>query len=176
MGKMYIVDEADHEVMYQAEQASYTPEVREIWSREYFIQQRSNLPSIGMAIDGVCIGGAYMDDGFIHISMLPEYHGKWSLVYAEVLAWAFSHADPIYASILENNKTCLRFSERSGWEMVGRYDEVVYYRSTRCLFERLVARRERLARAVANGAVRPQEAGSAEQNDTESNTTEPISG
>lgn len=150
MGKVFIVEKADHDVMFEAERSSYTPEVRALWTREYFFAARSALPSIGLAADGKCIGGVYMDHGFIHISVLPPYQGKRSLVYARGLAWAFSHADPIYAGILESNRQCIRFAERSGWEKVGRFNGVVYYRSTRQLQVRLEARRRRHACAAAH--------------------------
>jgi hypothetical protein len=141
MSKVCIIDQVDHDIMYEAEQLSYTPEVRAIWTKEYFLQQRTSLPSIGFVIDGQCIGGVYMDHGFIHISILPAYHGKWSVVYARGLEWALSHADPIYAGIMEVNHKCVYFARHSGWEQVGRYNRVVYYRSTRRLYERLQKRR-----------------------------------
>lgn len=140
MGKVSIVDQADHEVMFEAERSTHTPAVREFCTKEYFLAAHATLPSIGLAADGKCIGGVYMDHGFIHISVLPEYQGKCSLVYGRGLEWAFSYADPIYAGITEENKNCIRFAERSGWEKVGKFNGVVYYRSSKHFQERLKAR------------------------------------
>ncbi|WP_211474788.1 hypothetical protein [Collimonas humicola] len=149
---MQIIDQADHDIMFEAERPSHTPSVREFCTREYFLAAHAGLPSIGLAVDGKCIGGVYMDCGFIHISVLPEYHGQCSLVYGRGLAWAFKHADPIYAEISKSNSKCIRFAEHSGWEKVGSYGGVVYYRSTKKLQERIAARRRRRLPAQATAA------------------------
>lgn len=141
MTKVTITDYIDHNVMYEAEQVSYTPEIRAIWTREHYVSRRRGLPAIGFEVDGKPIGGVYMDHGFIHISLLPEFHGKWAFAYMRGLEWALSHADPIYASIAASNKKCIRYVQQSGWEPVGQYSDVVFYRSNKKLLERLQRRR-----------------------------------
>lgn len=143
MSKVIITDQIDHDVMYEAEQVSYTPEVRAIWTKEHFLNRRSPLPAIGFAVDGKAIGGVYMDEGFIHVSILPEYQGKWAFAYGRGLEWAMSHADPVYAGIISENQKCIRYAEHSGWEKIGSYNGMTYYRSTRKFFDRLMRRRER---------------------------------
>lgn len=144
MSKIYITDRIDHDVMYDAEQVSYTPEIREVWDRQKFVHRRMGLPALGFAIDGKCIGGLYVEHGFLHVSVIPEYYGKWASIYLRGLEWALSHADPLYAGIIENNKRCIRFAEHSGWERVGRYNGVAYFRSNRNLLNKMKERRSSL--------------------------------
>lgn len=141
MSRIFIANKIDHDVMYDVEQTSYTPEVREYWTRERFMTRHVNLPAIGFWSDEKCIGGVYMDDGFIHVSVRPEFHGKWATLYTRGLEWAMSHAEPIYAAIIAGNKKCVRFAEHSGWEKIGLYNDTVYYRSTAQFHERLKNRR-----------------------------------
>lgn len=144
MSKLYITDHIDHDVMYDAEQVSYTPEIREIWTREKYVNRRRGLPALGLAADGKCIGGIYVEHGFFHVSILPKYYGKCSFIYLHGLKWALSHADPLYAGIMESNERCMRFAEHSGWEKIGRYNGVAYFRSNKKFFDRLTKRRRRL--------------------------------
>lgn len=150
MSKIHVTNSIDHDVMYEAEQVSYTPEVRAIWTKDYFMKRRRDLPAIGIADGEKSIGGVYMEHGFIHWSVAPDYHGKWAVAYFPCLEWALSQANPIYAGIMESNEKCLRYAEHSGWEQVGRFNQVVFYRSTEDFFLRLLSRRQHAKSARAD--------------------------
>jgi hypothetical protein len=142
---LHLIDKVEPEVMLAAEWSGLAPGEREGLDRAAILARFRGLPSIGFACGERCIGGVIVEHGFIHVSVLPEFHGKWGRLYYPALEWALAQSDPLYGMMESDNARCIRFSEQSGWERVGRYGGMDFYRSTRRMLERLRARRQATA-------------------------------
>lgn len=113
-----IVDKLDVDVMYEAERSSYNQMFRELITKELFLDEISTYQTIGFELNGKCIGGAMLCANYAHFSVLPQYHGKWALLWKETLEWIFEHRCPAYGPVHIENEKCQRFMQRNNWKVV----------------------------------------------------------
>jgi len=118
MANSRLTDRADFGVMYDAEIQMYDPEwVRSLnISREMFIAHYANSPSVGFEIDGKMAGGFLLHERTAHLAILPEYHGRWALLWKPALVWLFSLQDPVFVDVAINNEKCIRFYDRCNFK------------------------------------------------------------
>ncbi|MFC5474023.1 GNAT family N-acetyltransferase [Paraherbaspirillum soli] len=121
MANLRLTDKADFGVMYDAEIQMYDPEwFRSLnFTREMFIAHYANSPSVGFEIDGKMVGGMLLHEKKAHMAVLPEYHGRWALLWMPTLNWLFSLQDPVSVDVAINNDKCIRFLERSNFKRTG---------------------------------------------------------
>lgn len=129
MANLRLTDKADFGVMYDAEIPNYDPEwVRSTnISREIFVAHYVNSPSIGFEIDGKMVGGILLHDQTAHLTVLPEYHGRWALLWKPALAWLFSLQDPVFVHVLKYNEKCIRLLERSNFKRTNATENMVSF-------------------------------------------------
>ena len=125
---MRLLDRADFSVLYQSEREAEKElfEQFDITESEY-ITLASKNPSIGFEIDGKCIGGMFINKDKLHLSVLPDYHGKWGFLFTPAFKWAFSVTDPLRAIVSENNKKVIQFIERHDWQLTDKKGSSLIY-------------------------------------------------
>jgi GNAT superfamily N-acetyltransferase len=126
MSIMRLVDKVNLGLMYDIELPTINPELRKAVTRELFIEYYLNAPSLGFEVDDQCVGGVLLKDKCFHIAVLPAFHGKWALLYRDVLEWVFKQEYPAYGLVNANNQKSLRFCERSGWEKINIMHNPIY--------------------------------------------------
>lgn len=133
MGKMRLTDKADLGVFYEADAGRWDPEhLRQLGiTKEMFIDFYAGCPSVGFEIDGKPVGGIIFDGVQAHIAVLPEYYGRWALLFKPALEWLFTLKEPIYIDIETENERCLRFMDRNQWPRVRADDKTVTFEVTR---------------------------------------------
>lgn len=128
---MKITDTPDLSVMYQAEKESDKELFTQIsLTQEEYVRLISKYPAIGFEIDGKCIGGIVVRHNKIHLSVLPEYHGKWGWLFTPAFKWAFSLSDPLYAIVSRDNDKVLRFIRRHDWELIDEQGSTMIFKLT----------------------------------------------
>lgn len=116
---MRLLDSVDFEVMYHAERETDKSLFDQIkLTCEEYVKLASKYPSIGFEIDGKCVGGMFIRRDRIHLSVMPEYHGKWGWLFTPAFKWAFSVSDPLYAYVSRDNELVLRFIRRHDWFLI----------------------------------------------------------
>lgn len=136
MPNLRLTEKADLGVIFDAARQRYTDDA---WNRvsgggrttkEVFIAHciAHNMPTLGFECDGKPIGGLVFDGHEAHLEVLPEYHGRWGLLWKPALAWIFSHKDPILVDIDADNEKCLRFMDRNNFPRVKTTEQHVTYR------------------------------------------------
>lgn len=133
MARMRLTDKADLGVMFDAEKICWDPELlkKHNVTRERCISTLSHCPSVGFECDGKPIGGILFDGQRAHIAVLPEYYGRWAVLFRPALEWLFSIKEPILVDIQADNERCLRFMDRNQWRRVKETDKVIIYELTR---------------------------------------------
>lgn len=105
-------------------------------TRETFIRYcfDQGYDSIGFSFNGKPIGGLIFDGQTVHITVAPEHHGRWGVLWKRTLRWIFSHKDPIEVNIPAHNAKAVRFLERNNWARI-REDEkfVTFHPSSKTL-------------------------------------------
>lgn len=128
---MRLLDCADFGVMYKAEKESDKDLFFQFdLTEEEYVRIASKYPSIGFEIDGKSVGGMFVRAGRIHLSVMPEYHGKWGWLFTPAFKWAFSLSDPLYAYVSRENEKVLRFIRRHDWKQVNEIDSTVIFELT----------------------------------------------
>jgi hypothetical protein len=125
---MKLLDKADFSVIYQAELDS-DKELFNMFSltEEDYVRLASKYPSIGFEIDGKCVGGMFIRQDKLHLSVLPEYHGKWGFLFTPAFKWAFSVTDPLKAVVNVSNSKVIRFIERHRWKLIDEQGSTLIY-------------------------------------------------
>jgi len=133
MARMRLTDKADPGLMYDAEVSNWSPEFLKQAgvTREKVIAFFSSCPSVGFEIDGKQVGGMIFDGKEAHLAVLPEYQGRWALLFKHALNWLFSIKDPVYVDIQATNEKCIRFMERNQWRRVKENSEKITFEMTR---------------------------------------------
>lgn len=125
---MKLLNKADFSVIYQAELES-DKDLFNMFSltEEDYVGLTSKYPSIGFEIDGKCVGGMFIRQDKLHLSVLPEYHGKWGFLFTPAFKWAFSVTDPLKAVVSVSNNKVLRFIERHRWKLIDEQGSTLIY-------------------------------------------------
>jgi GNAT superfamily N-acetyltransferase len=144
-----LTEKADPDVIYAIEAARHGLEFCEQRDaiRATFMEWFSRQQSIGYEADGKPIGGMLFDHQ-PHIAVLPEHHGKWTFLFKASLEWLFAIQDPVRTEVEADNKLCIRFMERNGWQRVDVSERFITYEVTarnHPLFDRTVAAQRRVA-------------------------------
>jgi hypothetical protein len=84
-------------------------------------------PSLGFECDGKPIGGIMFDGNAAHIEVLPEYHGRWGILWRSAIKWVFALKDPILVQVPIENQKCHRFMARNNWPRVNEDEKFVTY-------------------------------------------------
>lgn len=118
MANLRLTEKADLGVLYDAEIQNYDPDwFRSLnFTKEMFLAHYANVHSVGFEIDGKMVGGMLLHERKAHMAVLPEYHGRWSLLWMPALAWLFSLQDPVFVDVAINNEKCIRLLERSNFK------------------------------------------------------------
>lgn len=100
-----------------------------VLTKEMFIAHciAQKYPSLGFECDGKPIGGVLFDGNEAHLEVLPEYHGRWGILWRSAIKWIFSMKDPIVVRIPAYNEKCHRFMARNNWPRIEEDDEFVTY-------------------------------------------------
>ena len=138
MNRLKLTDQLDAGLIFDTLAKRYPPEKWQAvlqgqdhaQARCAFIDYCRNYPSVGFEYDGRPIGGMMFDGREAHLEVLPEYHGRWALLWPRTLAWLFAIQDPILVRIEIDNEKCLRFMDRNNWRRVSVDDEYVTYQMT----------------------------------------------
>jgi hypothetical protein len=125
---MKLLDKADFSVIYKAERES-DKDLFNMFSltEEDYVGLTSKYPSIGFEIDGKCVGGMFIRQDKLHLSVLPEYHGKWGFLFTPAFKWAFSVTDPLKAVVSVSNYKVIRFIERHRWKLIDEQGSTLIY-------------------------------------------------
>lgn len=128
VSKLWLVDSADLTVYFDADTRRYTKDWFEKngLTLEIFKARFHQSPSLGFVCDGQQFGGIIIDKGELHLAILPEFQGRWSILIPEILDWIFFHHDPIFCRAEHDNDLCLQFAKRMGWKLVDK-DEHYYF-------------------------------------------------
>jgi hypothetical protein len=134
MQSLNLTEPADFGVLYDAvrgrlQDDEWQKATRGVVTREVFIAHciAHNVPSVGFELDGKPIGGIIFDGNAAHIEVLPEYHGRWGLLWPSALKWVFSLKDPMLVAIDRDNEKCHRFMARNNWPRVKEDEKFVTY-------------------------------------------------
>jgi hypothetical protein len=134
MRSLKLTEQADFGALYDAVQRRLQPDewqeaTRGVVTREVFIAHciEQKVPSVGFELDGKPIGGVMFCGNAAHIEVLPEYHGRWGLLWPSVIKWVFSLKDPILVDIDRGNEKCHRFMARNNWRRLKEDDKTVTY-------------------------------------------------
>lgn len=136
MKRLSLAARADLNVYYEAEMARYRTlgehgqKMLQIVTLERFIDFFNACPSIGFEYDGKPIGGMIFDGEEAHVAVLPDYHGRWALLWEPALDWVFSIKQEIHVKVEAFNDTCIAFMERNGWPAIDRVGDFIVYRMT----------------------------------------------
>jgi GNAT superfamily N-acetyltransferase len=121
MPRLTLTPCADLDVFYAADRLRYVdhhPEVLALVTLEVFTRIYEGCPSIGFACDGHAIGGIIFDGQSAHIAVLPQYHGRWAQLFRRALDWLFSLKRQILVEVEADNRKCIAFMARNGWQPV----------------------------------------------------------
>jgi len=125
---MKLLNKTDFSVMYQAELESDKDLFNMLsLTEEDYVSLASKYPSIGFEIDGKCVGGMFIRQDHLHLSVLPEYHGRWGFLFTPAFKWAFSVTDPLKAVVSVNNDKIIRFIERHDWKLIDQQGSTLLY-------------------------------------------------
>ncbi|TKC91507.1 GNAT family N-acetyltransferase [Trinickia terrae] len=129
-----MTDHLDLGVYYEADASHYAAsgiDVRQVFSKERFIERYKGCRSIGFVYDDTPIGGVIYDGGYVHIAVLPDYHGRWAWLWESALDWLFGFRTEALAAVDAGNRACLELMRRNGWSPVSDVDGTVTFRITR---------------------------------------------
>lgn len=130
MTSLRLLDKADLSIYFDAEKIRYG----DAWllqkgiTRESFMLFTRDWLSVGFAIDGVEVGGSLFDGKEVHLAVLPEYHGKWSLLVEPWLKWLFKLKEIVDVRIPIENEKCIRFFDRNGFVRIAEDTRSVSFR------------------------------------------------
>lgn len=128
---MRLLPSADFGVMYRSEKESDKDLFLQIdLTEEEYVQIASKYPSVGFEIDGLNVGGMFIRANKLHLSVMPEYHGKWGWLFEPAFKWAFTVSDPLYAYVSRDNDKVLRFIRRHDWKKVNELDSTIIFELT----------------------------------------------
>lgn len=115
--------------MYLAEKTS-GDEFIELIDKEHYCAVIGKCLSRGFEVGGKCVGGIVLNENKLHLSVLPEYQGKWGHLFTPAFKWAFSVSDPLYAIVSRDNEQVLRFIRRHDWKQIHEKDSTVIFELT----------------------------------------------
>ncbi|MBY8606290.1 GNAT family N-acetyltransferase [Burkholderia arboris] len=134
MKRFRLADRADLAVFYEADAACFRAAGREdmlrLVSKDVFISHYSACPSIGFVCDGNAIGGILLDRDHAHLAVLPDYHGRWAILWKPALEWLFRMTPEAWGIVEADNRVCLEFMNRNGWTGVPAGDGRIVFRIT----------------------------------------------
>jgi RimJ/RimL family protein N-acetyltransferase len=125
--KLKILDKADFGVIYEAELltlgADWFKSRNLTKERMIEIFEKTDCRSLGFEIDGKSIGGILLLGNELHIAILPEYFGKWGLLWKHAVKWVFAQTQTVYGYIPTWNTRCIRFAEKARWRRIGEFEK-----------------------------------------------------
>jgi hypothetical protein len=134
MQSLQLADQADFGVIFDAvnrrlEKDGWEKVTSGVVTREIFVAHciAQKYPSLGFECDGKSIDGILFDGNAAHIEVLPEYHGRWGLLWRSAINWIFSLKDFILVEVNLDNEKCDRFMDRNNWPRVKEDGEFVTY-------------------------------------------------
>lgn len=137
MSNLRLVSPIDFGVVYDALKARVSSTSMEEWekiskgvlTREIFVSYclEHQYPSQGIECDGQQIGGIFFDGSVVHIEILPEYHGRWSLLLPDMIRWTFAQKDPIQVAVARHDVKINRFMVRNNWPLISESEEFNTY-------------------------------------------------
>lgn len=125
---LHLTDKADMGLIFDSEIKRYESMGKKVdVNREHWLALCKDAPSIGFAKDGVLFGGAFFFDHEIHLSVLPEFHGRWGSLVRPMWEWLFSIEDPVRVRVEKDNLKCINFGAAQ-WPLDGEDDTYVYFK------------------------------------------------
>jgi GNAT superfamily N-acetyltransferase len=118
MTRFQLSTRADLATFYDADASFFRgkrAETLRIVSKESFIAHYRDCPSLGFMYGDTHIGGLIFDRGYVHLAVLPEFHGRWAILWDSALDWLFSVAPQVLAVVEADNAVCIEFMRRDGW-------------------------------------------------------------
>jgi hypothetical protein len=109
-----------YDIMYETELdhvRKFHPEMPLI-SFEAYVELLKNSPACGFELNGRCVGGTLVHQQTVHIGLLPEVHGVWTLLWPEWCRWMFSISDPVYAWMMPSNTRIVSLIRHIGGRFV----------------------------------------------------------
>jgi hypothetical protein len=109
-----------YDILYETEHAhirAFHPKAP-FFSFATFLAAYKDAPALGFEVDGQCVGGILVHRQEVHIGLLPQYHGVWSLLWPDCARWMYSISDPVYAMIMPSNKRILALVRHIGGKFV----------------------------------------------------------
>jgi GNAT superfamily N-acetyltransferase len=133
MGHFHLVEKANLALCYDIDSARYSAaEVARMGvSKALFCELFQDVPTLGFAYDDRPIGGCTLYQGGFHIAVLPEFHGRWSVLWPATLEWLFALQDPVEVKPEKFNPRAIAFFRRHGFPQVREDDGHVYFEMSR---------------------------------------------
>jgi hypothetical protein len=131
--RLRLTEPADLAVIHAADAARYAGRPQHPAAAvtvERFAAYFRGCRSIGFTFDGRPIGGMLLDGRQAHMAVLPEYHGRWALLWRPALQWLFAQVPEAIGAVEADNQTCIAFMDRNGWPRVEERDGRVIYLMT----------------------------------------------
>lgn len=130
-----LTEKADLRTCFEISRMQYSDEewqklTQGLATPERFIHYctEQGFDTLGFSYNGKPIGGLIFDGQAVHISVLPEHHGRWGSLLRKAWLWTFSHKDPIDVKIYANNEKALLFMDRHNWPRIHEDENFVTYR------------------------------------------------
>ena len=84
-------------------------------TRQGFMAGMVEADVLGFVIDGELAGGAFFNQGRIHIAVLPRFKGRWARGLKRVMDYGFKrHGSPLVARVQRDNAQAVKFVEAVG--------------------------------------------------------------
>jgi len=109
---------ADLAIFYDADAVYFRgkkADTLRIVSKELFIAHYRDCPSLGFMYGDREMGGMIFDRGYVHLAVLPEFHGRWAILWERALDWLFRISPRVLAVVEADNAVCIEFMTRNGW-------------------------------------------------------------
>jgi hypothetical protein len=118
----------DPEAFYQAERASQDQDLFKQIDKTQYINAIKRLPSFGISLGGISVGGAVMNGNRFHIAVQPVARGLVGGQIMDAFDWGFSLADPFLAVVAKGNLEALGLIKRYTHELVDQDAETLTYK------------------------------------------------
>jgi hypothetical protein len=133
MRHFQLASKLDFGLFHDIEESRYGPEAQDRIGidKRLFCKLFSLMPSVGFTYDNEPIGGGFLFRDEFHMAVLPQFHGRWAVLWPATLEWLFAHTDPVVAKLEKSNPVVIAFAQRNAFPMVREDDRYVYFEMTR---------------------------------------------